>query len=92
MSVDLLKFVDSRVTISEHPANELIRNAIQLKFDESKDELKLHIGREGIHYRLVSSNYVILIDKFIKMKTEITDRSSISWKNDNEGCSLVTKF
>lgn len=59
MSMDLLKFVDSRVTLSEHPVNELIRNAIHLKFDESKDELKLHIGLEGIHYRLVSSNYFV---------------------------------
>lgn len=55
MSIDLLSFVDSRVTLPEHPLNELIRNAIQLKFSEPKDELKLHIGREGIHYRLVST-------------------------------------
>lgn len=54
MSMDLLNFVDTRVTISEHPMNELLRNAIQLKFNESQDELKLHIGREGINYRLVS--------------------------------------
>ncbi|XP_055313012.1 complex I assembly factor ACAD9, mitochondrial-like [Sitodiplosis mosellana] len=52
MSIDLLNFVDSRVTLSEHPVNELIRNAIQLKFSESENRLKIHIGREGIHYRL----------------------------------------
>lgn len=54
MMVDLLGFVDSRVTLQSHPLNELIRNAIQLKFSASKNELKLHIGREGIQYRLVS--------------------------------------
>lgn len=57
MSIDLLSFVDSRVTLIEHPINELLRNAIQSKFSESKDEMKLHIGREGINYRLVSKTH-----------------------------------
>lgn len=55
MAMDLLNFVDSRVTIDEHPVNSLIRNAIQSKFDDSKTQAKLNIAREGIQYRLVGS-------------------------------------
>lgn len=53
MTMDLLNFVDTRVTLNEHPLNQLIRNSIQLSFDEMNNELRTHIGTEGIQYRLV---------------------------------------
>lgn len=51
--MDLLNFVDTRVTLNDHPLNQFIRNSVQLNFDEMNNELKLHIGTEGIQYRLV---------------------------------------
>lgn len=54
MTNDLFDFVDSRVTLSEHPLNNTIRDAFQLKFSEPGNELQLQIGREGIRYRLVN--------------------------------------
>lgn len=53
MTKDLLNFVDTRVTLNDHPLNHFIRNSVQLNFDEMNNELKLHIGTEGIQYRLV---------------------------------------
>lgn len=53
MTMDLLNFVDTRVTLNDHSLNELIRNSIQMNFSEMHNELKLHIGTEGIQYRLV---------------------------------------
>lgn len=53
MTMDLLNFVDTRVTSDDHPLNQFIRNAIQLNFDELNNDLKVHIGSEGIQYRLV---------------------------------------
>lgn len=62
--MDLLNFVDTRVTLDDHPLNQFIRDSIQLNFDDFSNELKLHIGTEGIQYRLVKfiihflSNYL----------------------------------
>lgn len=53
MTMDLLDFVDTRVTLDEHPLNQLIRNSIQFSFDEMNNELRSHIGNEGIRYRTV---------------------------------------
>lgn len=53
MIVDLLSFVDTRVTLREHPLNYLIRNAVHFNFGEHKNELKLRIGDEGMNFRLV---------------------------------------
>lgn len=53
MIVDLLSFVDTRVTLREHPLNYLIRNAVHFTFGEHKNELKLRIGDEGMNFRLV---------------------------------------
>lgn len=50
---DLLNFVDTRVTLNDHPLNQIIRNSVQLNFAEFNNDLKLHIGTEGIQYRLV---------------------------------------
>lgn len=58
MSIDLLSYVDARVTIADHPLNKLVRNAVQLKFNEPEDAIKLYIGREGINYRLVRSTNI----------------------------------
>lgn len=61
MTKDLLNFVDTRVTLNEHPLNQLIRNSIQLNFDELNNELKMHIGSEGVQYRLVRHMYSLFI-------------------------------
>lgn len=53
MTIDLMSFVDARVTVNDHPLNKFIRNAIQLKFNETTNDLKLHIGNQGIQYRMV---------------------------------------
>lgn len=53
MIVDLLSFVDTRVTLREHPLNYLIRNAVHFNFGEHKNELKMRIGDEGMNFRLV---------------------------------------
>lgn len=58
LTIELLNFVDTRVTLRDHPLNHLIRNAIQFKFCEPQNELKLHIGREGIRYRLVNFPHI----------------------------------
>lgn len=54
MTQDFLSFVDPRVTLDEHPINELIRNTIQLKFSEPTNDLRIHVGSVGVQYRLVS--------------------------------------
>lgn len=54
MTTDLLSFVDARVTLDQHPLNQFIRNAVQLKFGEPTNDLKIHIGTVGIHHRLVN--------------------------------------
>lgn len=51
--MDLLNFVDTRVTLNDHRLNQFIRNSVQLNFDELCNDLKMHIGTEGIQYRLV---------------------------------------
>lgn len=64
--MDLLNFVDTRVTLNDHPLNQFIRNSVQLNFDEMNNELKLHIGREGIDYRLVKYiNFHSFIHKIV---------------------------
>lgn len=57
MIADLLSFVDTRVTLKEHPLNYLIRNSVHSKFGEHKNELKLHIGEQGMQFRLVSFSH-----------------------------------
>lgn len=54
MVSDLLNLVDARVTLTDHPLNYLIRNAFHCKFSEQRNQLKKHIGTEGMQYRLVS--------------------------------------
>lgn len=61
MIVDLLSFVDTRVTLLEHPLNYLIRNAVQLKFSDQMSALKTHIGTEGMQFRLVGSHIIVQI-------------------------------
>lgn len=51
--MDLLNFVDTRVTLDDHQLNQFIRNSVQLNFDEFSNDLKQHIGTEGIQYRMV---------------------------------------
>lgn len=46
--------VDTRLTLSDHILNQFIRNAVQLKFNEPTNDLKYHIGKTGLSYRLVS--------------------------------------
>lgn len=64
MTRDLLNFVDTRVTLSEHPLNQLIRNAISMSFSEMNNELKMHIGTEGIQHRLVRYTLFLFIFAF----------------------------
>lgn len=50
-AVSLSSFVDTPATVEEHPANEFIRDALQLQtFGEPKDILKLYIGIAGIQH------------------------------------------
>lgn len=58
MALELSNFVGIAATLEEHPANDLIRNAVQLQtFGESKDILKLFIGVSGIQYSGVCYSY-----------------------------------
>lgn len=55
MAMSLTSFIDTPVTIQEHPINRFIRDAIQLQtFGEPKDILKLYVGVAGIQYCGVS--------------------------------------
>lgn len=51
LALNLSNFVDTPATLEEHPANRLIRDAVQMQtFGEPKDILKLCIGLAGIHH------------------------------------------
>lgn len=53
----LCGFLNADVTITGHPMEEKIRDAIQLQaYDEPKEHLKLYIGVAGIQYYGVSEN------------------------------------
>lgn len=69
MATDLFDFVDSRVTLSEHPLNASIRDAFQLKFSEPRNELQLQIGREGLTHRLVNRH-----NQFEVLKKHVLDK------------------
>lgn len=59
--MDLLNFVDTRATLNDHRLNQFIRNSVQMNFDELTNDLKQHIGTEGIQYRLVKHSFLILM-------------------------------
>lgn len=55
MAMNLLNYIDGRLTITDHPVNTFIRNAVQLQVvSEPKDTLKLYVGVNGIQYSGVS--------------------------------------
>lgn len=55
MAMNLLNYIDGRLTVTEHPVNTFIRSAIQLQaVSEPKDTLKLYVGVNGVQYSAVS--------------------------------------
>lgn len=68
MTIDLLDFVDSRVTINAHPLNDLVRNAIHMKFYDPKNEIKMKIARDGIQHRLVNFYFEFILSCLVILK------------------------
>lgn len=65
MAMDLSNFIDTPVTLSDHPINHLICNAVQMQtFGEPKDILKLYVGVAGIQFCGVSFRKLYPVEIF----------------------------